>query len=505
MALRLELKQGQSLVMTPQLQQSIKLLQLSNIELDAVIESELAENPLLERDSDDNSVVQSDEQPASEKFDEGSTSVFEEGAEPYDSGEPAATLGDAEGEAVSIDLGADDFSPGDDSSGGWSLLQQKGSPDPDEPGGNDFPAGAETLNEHLLDQLSLVVTDDAQRLIGMHLIDMVDEAGYFRGEVHEIAERLNAPDTLVEETLAILQTFDPAGVCARNLPECLKLQLQERGHLDPMIATLLDHLDLVAAHDYVRLSKLCGADEEDIQDMLVEIRSLNPKPGLKFGGAPVVPIVPDVFVRALPDGGWHVELNSETLPRLLVNRSYCATVRARASADERKYLTDCLNSANWLIKSLDQRAQTILKVAKEIVKQQEAFFRHGVQGLKPMVLRDVAETINMHESTVSRATAHKYMATPRGLFEFKYFFSSAIAASDSAEAHSSEAVRHRIKQLIDRETPDAILSDDQIVALLKRDGVDIARRTVAKYRDIMGIPSSRERRRAKKMMAVTAH
>jgi RNA polymerase sigma-54 factor len=457
MALRLELKPSQSLVMTPQLQQSIKLLQLSNLELAAVIDRELAENPLLQR------------------------------AEEAEGGEGPAR--DAEAGADQAPL------PDEGPSLSAPSVGTSGEPPP-----SDFaPPDGPSLRTHLEDQLSLAAPSPKARMIGLNLIDMIDEAGYLRGDIGQLAERLNVPQEDVARVLGLLQTFEPSGVGARDLAECLEIQLREQGRLDPMIATLLRHLDLIAAQDLPKLTRLCQADSEDVRDMIAEIRRLNPKPGLRFGGAPVTQITPDVFVRARADGNWHVELNGETLPRLLVDRAYFATVRAQASRDDRAFLGDCLNAANWLVRSLDQRARTILKVAEEIVRRQDGFLRHGAEHLQPMTLRDVAAEIEMHESTVSRASAHKYLATPRGLFEFRYFFTSAVAAADGAAAHSSEAVRYRIKQLVDAETPDSVLSDDQIVEALKASGIDIARRTVAKYRDLMRIPSSRERRRAKKL------
>jgi RNA polymerase sigma-54 factor len=453
MALRLELKPSQSLVMTPQLQQSIKLLQLSNLELAAVIDRELTENPLLQR------------------------------------------ADEAEGAGAEPDMNAQAPVEGQ----GPSVSGPRSGPPGDAPPSDFAPSERPSLRTHLEEQLSLAVRTPKDRMIGLNLIDMIDEAGYMRGDTGALAERLNVTQTEVERALALLQSFEPAGVGARDLAECLEIQLREMGRLDPMIAKLLRHLDLIAAQELPKLARLCEADIEDVRDMIAEIRRLNPKPGLRFGGAPVAQITPDVFVRPRADGSWHVELNTETLPRLLVDRAYFATVRAQASRDDRAFLGDCLNAANWLVKSLDQRARTILKVAEEIVRRQEGFLRNGAEHLQPMTLRDVAGQIEMHESTVSRASAHKYMATPRGLFEFRYFFTSAVAAADGASAHSSEAVRHRIKQLVDAETPQSVLSDDQIVDALKASGIDIARRTVAKYRDVMRIPSSRERRRAKKL------
>ena len=334
---------------------------------------------------------------------------------------------------------------------------------------------------------------------------MVDEAGYIRGDIDGLAERLGAPMPLIEATLAILQTFDPAGVFARDLGECLSLQLQDRNRYDPAIAALIANLDLLAAHDHATLKRVCGADDEDLHEMIAEVKMLNPKPGLRFGKTTVQPVIPDVFVRQRPDGNWHLELNSDTLPKLLVSRSYYATVSKTATTDKDKsYLQECLQTANWLVKSLDQRARTILKVSQEIVRQQDAFLTYGVQHLRPLNLKTVADAIAMHESTVSRVTSNKYMATSRGIFELKYFFSSAIAATGAGEAHSSEAVRHRIRELIDNEALEKVLSDDKIVELLVYDGVDIARRTVAKYREAMRIPSSVQRRRDKRMAARAA-
>ena len=310
--------------------------------------------------------------------------------------------------------------------------------------------------------------------------------------------KLAASPAEVAAVLAILQTFDPPGVCARNLTECLAIQLRERDRFDPAMQALVAHLDLLAKRDLASLRKLCGVSEEDLNDMIAEIRALNPKPGLAFGTTLVQPIVPDVFVRSAPDGSFTIELNSDTLPKVLVNQRYYTQVAGSAKGHKDKaYLADCLQTATWLIRALDQRAKTILKVSSEIVRQQDAFFAHGVQHLRPLNLKTVADAISMHESTVSRVTANKYMATSRGIFELKYFFTSSIASADGGEAHSAEAVRHRIKQLIDVESAQDVLSDDTIVEKLRAAGIDIARRTVAKYREAMRIPSSVQRRREK--------
>jgi len=355
-----------------------------------------------------------------------------------------------------------------------------------------------TLVDHLAKQMALAISDPASRMIGQYLIDMVDEAGYLNGDLDTVVDKLGASRRDVEAVLAILQTLDPPGVCARNLSECLAIQLKERDRFDPAMRVLVEHLDLLAKRDFSALRRLCGVDEEDLADMIAEIRNLNPKPGLAFGSTLVQPIVPDVYVRAAPNGTWQVELNSDTLPKVLISQRYYAQVSKGTRNDKDKtYLADCLQTATWLVRALDQRAKTILKVSSEIVRQQDGFFVKGVQHLRPLNLRTVADAIGMHESTVSRVTANKYMATSRGIFELKYFFTSSIASADGGEAHSAEAVRDRIRRLIDGEAAADVLSDDTIVDKLREAGIDIARRTVAKYREAMRIPSSVQRRREK--------
>ncbi|HEY9217656.1 MAG TPA: RNA polymerase factor sigma-54, partial [Phenylobacterium sp.] len=354
-----------------------------------------------------------------------------------------------------------------------------------------------TLAEHLHEQLSVAGLDAAQAAAATVLIDSVDEGGYLRADLFELAERLGCSLEFIESVLRVLQGFEPTGVFARDVAECLTLQLKERNRFDPAMAALIANLDLLAKRDMAGLRKACEVDDEDLRDMLSELRALTPRPGAAFGAEPVQPVAPDVFVRESSGGLWHVELNSDTLPRLLVDQRYHARVSTAARTDQEKvFVSDCLASANWLVKSLDQRARTILKVASEIVRQQDGFMAYGVEHLRPLNLKTVAEAIGMHESTVSRVTSNKYMATPRGLFEMKFFFTSAINATEGGEAHSAESVRHKIKQLIDAERAGAdVHSDDRIVEILKEAGVDIARRTVAKYREAMRIPSSVERRR----------
>ncbi len=488
--------------MTPQLMQAIKLLQLSSLDLAAYVEGELERNPLLERAGEDEApaagaepevvAVERDEDTAStpdwigENLETSRASMEQglgtelENVFPDDGGEKTAA----------VEMPPPAYSE-------WSGVGSGGGED----SGHNLEAyvSAEiTLGDHLAEQMALAISDPASRMIGQYLIDMVDEAGYLSGDLDTVADKLGAPRKDVEGVLATLQTFDPPGVCARNLTECLALQLKERNRFDPAMRALVEHLDLLAKRDLGALRRLCAVNDEDLTDMIAEIRNLNPKPGLAFGSTLVQPIVPDVYVRAAPNGSWQVELNSDTLPKVLISQRYYAQVSKSTRNDKDKtYIAECLQTATWLVRALDQRAKTILKVSSEIVRQQDGFFIKGVQHLRPLNLKTVADAIGMHESTVSRVTANKYMATSRGIFELKYFFTSSIAAANGGEAHSAEAVRHRIRQMIDTETAAEVLSDDTIVDKLREAGIDIARRTVAKYREAMRIPSSVQRRREK--------
>jgi RNA polymerase sigma-54 factor len=502
---RLEFRQSQALVMTPQLMQAIKLLQLSSLDLAAYVEGELERNPLLERTGEDETPLSGAEPP------EPAAAAHEDGAADW-IGDELETSRSAmeqglgtELENVFPDDGAEKSAAPEAPPPAYSEWSGAGS------GGSEtgdynleaFVTAETTLAAHLAAQMTLAVLDPVRRMIGQYLIDMVDDAGYLTGDTASIAEKLGAPLAEVEAVLATLQTLDPAGVCARNLTECLAIQLKERDRFDPAMRALVEHLDLLAKRDLGALRRVCGVDDEDLTEMIAEIRSLNPKPGLAFGSTTVQPIVPDVLVRAAPDGTWQVELNSDTLPKVLINQRYYTQVAKGTRNDKDKtYIADCLQTATWLVRALDQRAKTILKVSSEIVRQQDGFFAKGVQHLRPLNLKTVADAISMHESTVSRVTANKYMATSRGIFELKYFFTSSIASAVGGEAHSAEAVRHRIRQLIDGETASDVLSDDTIVEKLRGDGIDIARRTVAKYREAMRIPSSVQRRREKQAAAV---
>lgn len=499
---RLEMRQGQALVMTPQLQQAIKLLQMSNLELQAFVEQELERNPLLERDENAPAASREDPVEAPPATAPDTALTLKEDAPPADASSDLDTdYENVYGEDSAADRA--DAAAGDSGPSSWSDIRGGGGRfDSDDAQSLEATlARAPNLHEHLAEQLQVACTDARDRLIGAFLIDAIDECGYLTVDVTTAAQHLAVPVPVVENVLKAIQTFDPTGVGARSLAECLALQLKERNRLDPAMQALLDNLELLAKRDLQGLLRLTQVSQEDLADMIAEIKELNPKPGLKFGSETIQPVVPDIYVKENPSGGFAVELNSDTLPRVLVNTRYYATTAK--DKDAKTYLTDCLNNANWLVRSLDQRARTILKVATEIVRQQDGFFVGGVTQLRPLNLRAIAEAIGMHESTVSRVTANKYLATPRGTFELKYFFTSAIASSaEGGEAHSAEAVRHHIRELIDNEAPANVLSDDRIVEILRKTGIDIARRTVAKYREAMRIPSSVERRRMKQSMSL---
>ncbi len=498
--------------MTTQLQQSIKLLQLSTLELGEFLAQEIENNPLLTRDEregstdipDENEPLQAQPEQRGDDY-RGEERRNDAASEGVDFSDDSRNWGDEGNQA--LDAPQDVFWEDSERTGQPSLTaggtEQGG-------GGSNWDSDysnylentvseAPSLQDHLRDQLPLTVKDPAKRMIGLHLIDLVDERGYVPEDLSQVAEALSCDEDEVMHVLERLQKLDPLGVFARSLEECLAIQLREKDRLDPGMAKLLKHLDLLATGETKRLAKLCGVEEEDIPFMLAEIRELNPKPGLRFGSDVVQTVVPDVFLRKARQGGWEVELNADALPKVLMNRQYYATIsNAARRKEDKKYLSEQLAHANWLVKALDQRAQTILKVTTEIVKQQDAFFRYGVRHFQPMVLRDIAEECDLHESTVSRVTTQKYLSTGNAVYELKYFFSSSLGNKSGGDAHSSEAVKDMIREMVERETVKTILSDDAIAEKLQEKGVDIARRTVAKYREAMNIPSSSVRRREKK-------
>jgi RNA polymerase sigma-54 factor len=486
--------------------QAIKLLQLSHLDLAAYVDGELERNPLLERPADQEQVRDDGETPVE------TSAAAEE--EPASADWMDDRLESRQSIEARLDTDLNNIFPDDSATGSaptpqsqpgayseWTAAAGGGRND-GEYNLEAFVTAETTLAGHLAEQVSMTFTDPIERMVAQYLVDLVDDAGYLPPDLADAALRLGASPTQIEAVLAQLQTFDPPGVCARSLAECLSIQLRELDRLDPAMETLLGHLELVAKRDFPALRKICGVDEEDLVEMIGEIKGLNPKPGLAFSSVLVQPIVPDVFVRQAADGGWTVELNHDTLPRVLVNQTYYSKVSKTAKKDtEKSYLAQCLQTATWLVRALDQRAKTILKVASEIVRQQDAFFTSGVQYLRPLNLKTVADAIGMHESTVSRVTANKYIAAARGTFEMKFFFTSAIASANGGEAHSAEAVRYRIRQLVDAESVHEIMSDDAIVEHLRHAGINIARRTVAKYREAMRIPSSVQRRRDKQAAA----
>jgi RNA polymerase sigma-54 factor len=491
---RLDLRQTQSLVMTPQLQQAIKLLAASNLEIESFIAEALEANPLLDTGG---------------LSDPGEPERIEI-APPAGADAPADQLmlaGGGEGDAP-LDLGAvdRDFDTGDGA--GPAMRDADWGAAASGAGAGDFDAmpdweqlrAAEiTLAEHLESQIGAVAGDPQTALVARHIVGLLDEAGYLTAPLEEVADDLGIDIFEAKATLRLVQSLDPSGVGARDLAECIAIQAREADRYDPCMKALIDNLDLVARGEVERLKRLCRVDDEDFADMLRELRSYNPRPGLAFAPSETGTIVPDILVTGNAGGGWDIALNEETLPRLIVNRGYFLELNAGATTRESQgWLKDKLADAHWLIRALDQRQKTILKTAAEIVKQQDGFFRRGVAELRPLTLREVAEQIGMHESTVSRVTSNKYLACARGTFELKFFFTSGVASADG-EGASSAAIKARIRALIDAETAKNILSDQQLAELLQKEGFDLARRTVAKYREAIGLGSSAERRRAKKL------
>lgn len=477
---RLELRQGQQLVMTQQLQQSIKLLAATSQELQAFVDLELEKNPFLSQDEPENEEVSAPvaEETAPREADFESDENYSGEVQGDDSHE-------IETDYLSSSHTASSRAAGDFEDDEYSL--------------ENTAAHDITLREHLLTQLAVDITDPVQRMIGAYLVDLVDESGYIKEDLKSAAEKLGVELAEVEAVLLQLQRFDPAGVCARNLSECLALQLKEQDRFDPAMQALVAHLPLLADGKFTELQKKCGVELDDLKQMIGEIRALNPKPGADFNHDITQAVEPDIFVRRLPDGNWHVELNMNNFPKVMVNQRYYKQVSAGVSnRKDKNYMIEQFGTANWLVRALKQRADTMLKVGSELVKQQDAFFRLGVRYLKPMTLKDIAAATGYHESTISRVTTGKFVICPRGTFELKYFFTSALArAEGGGDDVSSAAVKHHIRELIDKETVGHILSDDELAAMLKERNIDVARRTVAKYRESMHIPSSPKRKRLK--------
>ena len=509
---RLDIRTAQTLVMTPQLQQAIKLLQMSNLELGDFVAAEIEKNPLLKNYEPDygedatgggngDDAAQSNEPlPASES--QNGDSAEQVVSETFGDSNDAPLDTDYENvyapENPRQEYGLEEGRIGGDASGSASYDGQNYDP---------FATISETksLRDHLTEQINMEIGDPARRMIALTLIGQIDEAGYLNVDVAAVAQAMGTEAEIVQQILDQLKTLDPTGICASGLKECLAIQLHELDRYDPAMQSLIENLELLGERKYDQLKRLCHIDDEDLAQMLSEIRRLDPKPASRFEHQVAQSIIPDILMRQKSNGEWMLELNTDTLPRVLVDQQFYTDVSKSArTRDEKDYLSSQFTQANWLVRALEQRANTILRAAAEIVRRQDQFFIKGVSGLKPMTLKDVAQEIEMHESTVSRVTNNKYIATPRGVIELKYFFSSSLGNLNGSSAdgentgHSTEAVRHRIRELIDAEDPKKILSDDKLVELLTAEGIDIARRTVAKYREAMNIGSSVQRRREKK-------
>ena len=486
---RLDLRQTQSLVMTPQLRQAIQLLQYSNLEANQFLDNELLKNPLLERlytpENTPQATVDPPAPPPPEMPD--ATSFASAGMMPgaenapldidvtnmYDSG----TNADFYGNSAS---GMDED--------GWNGIEAIEGQKPN-------------LREHLEQQARLAFHTPQERVIAAAMIAVLDPSGRIGEPPEAVAAALGLALAEVERVRGKMLRFDPTGVFARDLAECLGAQLAELNRLDPAMAALLANLEMLARREMRALQEVCGVDAGDLAEMVAEIRRLDPKPGARFTQEPLRPLIPDVLMRPMPIqadglGEWMLEINPETMPRLLIRRGFHARMAASASRETRSFLSEQLQGAAWLVKALESRAHTILRVSGEIVRRQDGFFRHGISHLRPLTLREVAAEVGLHESTVSRVTSNKSIATPRGIFELKFFFTTALAGADG-QTHSAETVRHRVGQIIVAESPKNILSDDAIAALLQKEGIDIARRTVAKYREALRIPGSAQRKREK--------
>ncbi len=489
---RLDLRQSQQLVMTPQLQQAIKLLAASNLEIESFIGDALESNPLLE-----GGAVSSEEGGQNEPDDIPREEFTSDQLMAQGQGEAEAPL--------DIDAGAldRDRDTGDaNRSAEWGSAAGGSVAVDDLPDIDAMRAADITLVEHLGEQVGAIACNPKEAFIARHLIGLLDDAGYLTADLRDVARDLSVTTDDVEDGLTVVQMLDPTGVGARDLAECLALQAKEADRFDPCMEALIGNLDLVARGEVERLKRLCRVDDEDFADMLRELRGYDPKPGLAFAPTSDDTVVPDVLLSAKDDGGWDIKLNESTLPRLVVNRDYYVELNNGAPGSEAQaWLKEKLADAHWLIRALDQRQKTILKTAAEIVKQQDGFFRRGVSELRPLTLREVAEQIDMHESTVSRVTSNKYLHCDRGTFELKYFFTSGVASSDG-EGASSEAIKARIKALTDTEDPKKVLSDQKLADMLGEEGFELARRTVAKYREAAGIGSSAQRRRAKKLAGI---
>lgn len=469
----LNLKLDQKLVMTPQLQLAIKLLQMPTVDLQEFVNQELVDNPFLQNDD------------GMSEQDSGSEQTIE-------SEDTFASLNSENmNEDSGLDMNWENMYDGGSSSSGSAYVDDDGESLWEKTATEDI-----TLKDHLKEQLGVTETNATTVFVTNYLIDFIDDTGYFRGDLAAAAAQLHVEVPVVEDALELIQTFDPCGVGARDLAECLCLQLEiESGLKGENLESAMkvaSNLELLARRDFKKLSKLAACSLEDVLAYCERIKELTPKPGLKYGADVSDAVIPDVIVTK-KEGNWIAELNTEAMPKVLVNKNYNQLV-GQAKGDEKTYMNERVGRAQWLIKSLEQRARTIYKTANAILVAQRDFFDYGAESLQPLTLKQIAEKVEVHESTISRVTNGKFMQTPLGVFEMKYFFSSAIGTTGGNMAVAAESVRQMIKRLVNQEDGAKPLSDEKLVTLLQQEGVDVARRTVAKYRESLGIPSSSRRK-----------
>lgn len=482
--------------MTPQLQQAIRLLQLSTLELQSEIQQALEENPMLET-ADENSETnaETDSDQSSSEQETVSLDAAEVGVDddPHIDMEKNQEMPDE----LAVDANWEDTY--DITTATAPSTQQSSD------SGNDFLENqsieGDTLSEHLIWQVKNSQFSDNDLVIAIAIIDAINDDGYLTESVEDIYDGLKDElDIELDEVEAVLhriQRFDPVGIAARDLRECLLLQLEQ---FDPQTPGLADvkniiehHLDLLGAHDYARLQKKTRRNEQQLHELILFIQSLNPKPGASISKNNAQYVIPDIFVRKV-NGNWQVSLNPEAAPKLKINTVYEGHLKNAGRGQDTSYLRNSLQEARWFLKSLQSRSDTLQRVGEAIVKRQRLFLDYGDEGMKPMVLRDIADELEMHESTISRVTTNKFMHTPRGVYEFKFFFSSHVSTADGGEC-SATAIRSMVKKLIENENPKKPMSDNKISSLLVKEGINVARRTVAKYRESMLIPPSNERKR----------
>ncbi len=509
---RLDIGQSQSLVMTPQLQQAIKLLQLSNIDLQEFIETEISSNPMLDWEES----TLEDSSKSSEDFQESSNDSDSDASSKNDLDSVDYLKVDSSGDLNQENLDTDytndfdvDFAGAGSEleSNSYDLYSNSNTNASSQFSGNsqdnifDTIGQKKSLRQHLIEQITLDITEPIERAIAILMLDHLTPEGWFSSSLELLSEQLQVSIEIVDTVLKKLQQMDPIGIFATDLTECLRIQLKHAGKLDDKMSILLNNLDAIAEAKINRLIRKCKTNHEGIHKLISCLRELQPKPAEGFNFEEVDVVIPDVILKpGRTPNSWLIELNGSTIPHVQINQDFYQQLGARKlPKNEQQYFSEHFQNARWLQKSLEQRSSTILKVTHEIVKQQAGFFQFGITHLRPLILRDIADAVELHESTISRVTANKYIATPRGVYELKFFFTSSLSSAGGNSTISAESVRHTIKELINDETSEHILSDDAIVEHLLSQGIDIARRTVAKYREAMKIPSSVQRRKNLRM------